>query len=78
MYKVILFIFLTITLSSCSSSSNLSNLSDNSAKTARYYESIGQPQAANREYKSAAKYKKQSQESEAIIFDIIWSLLFGE
>lgn len=62
-------------LGGCASSSNLNKLSDNSAKTARYNESIGQPQAAQREYKLAAKYKKQSQESEAILIDILWSLI---
>lgn len=75
MYKVIFLLVFSIIFSGCSSTS-LSKLSDNSFKTARYYESIGQPQAAKREYKSAAKYKKQSQAREAIIFDIIGSLLF--
>jgi hypothetical protein len=30
-------------------------MSKNNAKAGRYYESIGQPQAAQREYKAAAK-----------------------
>jgi Tfp pilus assembly protein PilF len=76
MFKIVLIV--SLFLGGCSSSSNLTELSKNNIKTGRYYESIGQPQAAQREYKAAAKHQKQSNESEAILFDILWSLLLGD
>jgi hypothetical protein len=70
MYKFkVLLIFLL--LSGCSTTSNLNRLSDDSAKTARYYESIGQPQAAQREREASAKYKKESQEDKAFLADLL-------
>lgn len=78
MIKLIATTIFCLSLGGCASSSDLSALSKNNAKAGRYYESIGQPQAAQREYEAAAKHKKQSEEGEAIIFDILWSLFSGK
>jgi len=71
-FKVLLIVLL---LSGCSTSSNLNRLSEDSAKTARYNESIGQPQAAQRAREASAKYKKESKEDKAFIADLLWWLI---
>ena len=78
MFKLIVIIIFSLVLGGCMSSSDLSAMSKNNVKAGRYYESIGQPQAAQREYKAAAKHKKQSEEDETILFDMLWSLLTGK
>ncbi len=78
MLKLTVVIVFSLVLGGCMSSTELSKMSENNVKAGRYYESIGQPQAAQREYKAAAKHKKQSEADETILFDILWSLLTGK
>ncbi|KGJ86389.1 hypothetical protein [Colwellia psychrerythraea] len=78
MLKLTVVIIFSLVLGGCMSSAELSKMSENNVKAGRYYESIGQPQAAQRAYKAAAKHKKQSEEDETILFDILWSLLSGK
>ena len=78
MLKLIIMIILSLVLSGCASSSDLSARAKNNEKAGRYYESIGQPQAAQREYELAAQHAKQSEEGETILFDILWELFTGK
>ncbi|ALO34683.1 hypothetical protein CMT41_08085 [Colwellia sp. MT41] len=59
MFKFQVVIILSLILGGCASSSDLKEMSSRNAKAGRYYESIGQPQAAQREYELAAKHQKK-------------------
>jgi len=76
-FKLKVIIISSLTLGGCASSSDLKEMSDRNAKAGRYYESIGQPQAAQREYKLAAKHKNKSEDDDAFWINILWEIITG-
>ncbi len=71
--NIIIFL-LTLILSGCASNSALNKKADNDEKAGDYYESIGQPEAAERSRKMAQDNRDDSLSFEAILVD----LLFGK
>jgi|GEM_PF-2178110 len=74
MPKINIFILMLIPiLNGCASNSALNKKADNHNKAGDYYESIGQPQAAQRQHRMAQEDRKDASSIEAILFDIIFT-----
>lgn len=71
--NIIILFILSLILSGCVSNSELNKRAEYNEKAAVYYEFIGQPDAARREWKMAQEKRDDSLMLEVILFD----LLFG-
>ena len=70
--KIIILIFSFLILTGCASSSELNKKAENNAKAGKYYESIGQPEAAKRSREMAQENKDDSLSIDAILFDLFF------
>lgn len=70
--RIIIFLTLALILSGCASNSALNKSAEYNEKSAVYYESIGQPDAARREWKMAQEKRNDALRLEAILFHLLF------
>ena len=77
MFKITSLIIFCITITGCASSSDLEKSANMHAKAGDYYESIGQPHAADEENKLASKKRKDANKVDSILVEL-FNLLTGK
>ncbi|MGB1199243.1 MAG: hypothetical protein ACPG46_09350 [Thalassotalea sp.] len=70
-YYVITLLFILL-LGGCASSKQLQKEANQNAKAGEYYESIGQPNAAQQERSSARSNRKEAFRIETLLYDIFF------